>query len=122
MPFNIKVISSILLLFFSCYSYATHNRSGEITYVQIGPLTIEATITTYTKASSASADRDSLLLEWGDGTSTLVGRSNGNGEVIPGEDIQINFYTARHTYPGRCLLYTSPSPRDATLSRMPSSA
>ena len=24
--------------------------------------------------------------------------------------------------PGACLLYTSPSPRDATLSRMPSSA
>ena len=24
--------------------------------------------------------------------------------------------------PSRCLLYTSPSPRDATLSRMPSSA
>ena len=26
------------------------------------------------------------------------------------------------TLSGRCLLYTSPSPRDATLSRMPSSA
>ena len=26
------------------------------------------------------------------------------------------------TEPGFCLLYTSPSPRDATLSRMPSSA
>ena len=25
-------------------------------------------------------------------------------------------------HPGDCLLYTSPSPRDATLSRMPSSA
>ena len=25
-------------------------------------------------------------------------------------------------WPGVCLLYTSPSPRDATLSRMPSSA
>ena len=25
-------------------------------------------------------------------------------------------------WPGACLLYTSPSPRDATLSRMPSSA
>ena len=25
-------------------------------------------------------------------------------------------------HPGICLLYTSPSPRDATLSRMPSSA
>ena len=28
----------------------------------------------------------------------------------------------REQYPGSCLLYTSPSPRDATLSRMPSSA
>ena len=28
--------------------------------------------------------------------------------------------TGRYSYP--CLLYTSPSPRDATLSRMPSSA
>ena len=27
-----------------------------------------------------------------------------------------------HEMPERCLLYTSPSPRDATLSRMPSSA
>ena len=33
-------------------------------------------------------------------------------------------YTSRVTTQrrGRCLLYTSPSPRDATLSRMPSSA
>ena len=29
---------------------------------------------------------------------------------------------AAATLPGFCLLYTSPSPRDATLSRMPSSA
>ena len=28
----------------------------------------------------------------------------------------------RIDHPGVCLLYTSPSPRDATLSRMPSSA
>ena len=27
-----------------------------------------------------------------------------------------------HPHPCYCLLYTSPSPRDATLSRMPSSA
>ena len=32
-------------------------------------------------------------------------------------DIEIIFM-----YPWACLLYTSPSPRDATLSRMPSSA
>lgn len=79
---------------------ATHNRSGEITYEQIGPLTIRATITTYTKASSSSADRDTLLLFWGDDQSTFVPRSNGEGELIPGEDIKVNYYIAEHTYPG----------------------
>ena len=32
-----------------------------------------------------------------------------------------NYFTYPYMYLG-CLLYTSPSPRDATLSRMPSSA
>ena len=32
------------------------------------------------------------------------------------------FLGARHGYPKTCLLYTSPSPRDRTRSRMPSSA
>ena len=31
-------------------------------------------------------------------------------------------YENLHQYVNTCLLYTSPSPRDATLSRMPSSA
>ena len=31
-------------------------------------------------------------------------------------------YRVKKVYPYACLLYTSPSPRDATLSRMPSSA
>jgi len=87
---------------FTCYNaYCTHNRAGEITYVQTGPLTLRATITTYTKASSTAADRDTLLLMWGDGNSSFVPRTNGNGEEIPGEDIKINYYTAEHTYPGR---------------------
>lgn len=98
----IKVIPllTLILLSFSELN-ATHNRSGEITYQQIGPLTIRATITTYTKASSVGVDRDSLTLVWGDGTSESVLRSNGNGELIPGEDIKVNYYTAEHTYPGR---------------------
>ena len=36
-------------------------------------------------------------------------------ETIPGTDIHISLYAV-------CLLYTSPSPRDGLLSRMPSSA
>ena len=94
-------ISILFLLLFSTSLFATHNRSGEITYSQTGPLTIEVTITTYTKASSSGADRDSLELFWGDGTSTIIGRTNGDGEVIPGLDVKVNYYVDTHTYPGR---------------------
>ncbi len=79
---------------------ATHNRAGEIIYRQIGDLTIEATIITYTKTSSADADRDSLTLHWGDGTSQAVQRSNGNGMELD-NDIKLNYYIAQHTYPAR---------------------
>jgi len=98
----IRVITiAILLLTFSQIAFATHNRAGEITYEQVGPLTIRATITTYTKASSTGADRDTLDLFWGDGTSTAIARSNGDGEAIPGFDLKINYYIAEHTFPSR---------------------
>jgi len=81
-------------------TYATHNRAGEITYVQTGPLTIEMTVTTYTKTSSISADRDSIEIFWGDGTSEFVQRTNGNGVPL-GNDVKVNKYIQTHTYPGR---------------------
>ncbi|MEM9548497.1 MAG: gliding motility-associated C-terminal domain-containing protein [Bacteroidota bacterium] len=79
---------------------ATHNRAGEITYVQTGPLTIFMTVTTYTKTSSLSADRDSIEIFWGDGTSEFIQRSNGNGQPLGG-DVKLNLYQKEHTYPGR---------------------
>lgn len=80
--------------------HATHNRAGEITYEQIDNLTIRATITTYTRTSSFAADRDSLEMFWGDGTSSFIKRSNGNGDELP-NDIKVNYYIAEHTYPTR---------------------
>lgn len=81
--------------------FATHNRAGQITVRQTGPLTIEVTIITYTKSDSP-ADRDRLTIFWGDGTSQEIFRSNGNGN---GQDlgnlIRYNTYIAEHTYPGR---------------------
>ena len=44
-----------------------------------------------------------------------------NGTERPGA-VYLAAVLAGHTQKGICLLYTSPSPRDATLSRMPSSA
>ena len=63
---------------------------------------------------------------------TQVHANNGHGKHRHGNHEHNNGYTytdyARVTYVEplykyvTCLLYTSPSPRDATLSRMPSSA
>ncbi len=89
----------IFVFIFSEYSTATHNRAGEITYVQTGPLTIEMTIVTYTKASSIAADRDSLEVFWGDGSFEQVRRDNSRTRFDV-NDIKINYYVASHTYPG----------------------
>jgi gliding motility-associated-like protein len=79
---------------------ATHNRAGEITIRQTGDLTIEVTVTTYTKTSSTQADRDSVKVFWGDGSSEFVFRANGDGEPLP-NNRKLNYYIASHTYPGR---------------------
>ncbi|MFK7772898.1 MAG: gliding motility-associated C-terminal domain-containing protein [Saprospiraceae bacterium] len=84
---------------------ATHNRAGEITYVTDTSnfLSITATITTYTKASSIPADRDSLEICWGWESNDIlvcewVQRSNGSGLLL-GNDIKKNLYIATHTFP-----------------------
>lgn len=104
----------VLSLYTSLDLTATHNRAGEIIYEQIGPLTIRATIKTYTKASSTGADRDSLELFWGDGSSTVLQRSNGNGNgvEITGSDVKVNCYIGEHTYASRAtytLSFTDPN-------------
>ena len=92
-------------LFLSADLLATHNRAGEITYEQVGDLTIIATITTYTRTSSEPADRDSLEICWGDGNCEWLLRVNGppNASGVPqGEplanDTKRNFYIGEHTY------------------------
>jgi gliding motility-associated-like protein len=95
-------IVGLFVLLWPLVAAATHNRAGEIHIQQTGALTIEATIITYTVASSVQADRDSLLLCWGDGACQYVKRSNGNGsgEVLP-NNVKYNLYVATHTYSGR---------------------
>ncbi len=103
----------LFFLFFLASStvHATHNRAGEITYEQIDNLTIRVTITTYTKTSSFQADRDTLEIFWGDGSSSPIGRVNGQGDQLP-NDVKRNFYVTTHTYPGRgtyTMFFTDPN-------------
>ena len=95
-----KIIIIFLLIIVSSGLYATHNRAGEISFVQKGPLTFEATITLYTKTSSVAADRDSVEIFWGDGSSQFLRRSNGWGYPQP-NDVKISYYVGTHTYPAR---------------------
>ena len=66
--------------------------------------------------------------EWGRDFSdkSLIGVNVSSGSRYPGIDIYSSRMPERRLYVDFdncvCLLYTSPSPRDATLSRMPSSA
>ena len=112
------IVFCILSLLLNTNLNATHNRAGEIIIEQIGDcnnLTIKATIVTYTKASSAAADRDSLTICWGDGTCQVIARTNGpkggpngvpQGQFI-GNDTKKNLYVAVHTYPGRATYIIS---------------
>ena len=57
------------------------------------------------------------LATGGDGEVTLWSRNNGK-IVLDGSKVEVKGNVGI----GTCLLYTSPSPRDKTVSRMPSSA
>jgi gliding motility-associated-like protein len=96
------ILLAALALAFSTPLWATHNRAGEIHVQQIGPLTVRATIITWTKTSSINADRDTLTICWGDGSLCQpVLRSNGGGEGVPyPNDVKYNIYIAEHTYSG----------------------
>ncbi len=88
----------VILLLLVCNQdvFATHNRAGEITYVQISDLTYRVTITTFTYTKSR-ADRPQLDAEWGDNTITTIDRIS---ETILPNYYKKNVYVAEHTYPG----------------------
>ena len=95
-----KLLLASFLILASSNLWATHNRAGDIAVEVVGDctssLTVKATITTYTKASSFSVDRDTLELCWGDGTCIMVGRTNGPGSPPQGQllenDTKKNIY------------------------------
>ena len=93
----------LLILVSFCFAslHATHNRAGEITYVQLSDLTFEITVTTYTYTLSF-ADRQQLDVDFGDNSISTAQRINGpnqKGEVLPNY-YKKNIYKITHTYPG----------------------
>jgi gliding motility-associated-like protein len=91
-----KVLLPVMMLFCFANLNATHNRAGEITYVQLSALTYEITVTTFTYTLSY-ADRPELTVEWGDNTSSVAQRSEITS--LPNY-YRKNVYKINHTYPG----------------------
>jgi len=89
----------LLLILLSLIFYnlsATHNRAGEITYVQISDLTYEFTLTTYTYTLSL-ADRPQLDFHWGDNSISTAERIS---KVTLPNFYRRNIYKINHTFPG----------------------
>ncbi len=88
----------VLVLVSFCFAKlsATHNRAGEITYVQLSDLTYEITIQTFTYTLSF-ADRPTLDVEWGDNSTSTAPRIS---KLTLPNYYQRNIYKVIHTYPG----------------------
>jgi gliding motility-associated-like protein len=95
-----KMIKKLLALTFFSFWFlnlsATHNRAGEITYVQISDLTYQIKLTTFTYTLSY-ADRPQLTVEWGDNTSSVADRDS---IIALPNYYRKNVYITTHTFPG----------------------
>jgi len=91
-----RTIILVLLAFNFLFLSATHNRAGEITYVQLSDLTYEFTITTFTYTLSF-ADRQNLDVDWGDNSISTADRIE---KVTLPNYYRRNVYKINHTFPG----------------------
>ena len=89
----------LVIGFLFCFAFiarATHQRAAEITYTWLGGNAYEFTLTCYTYTPSpAGLQRDSLLVQWGDGMEEYIPRV-----VLQnlGEDYTLNVYKQIHNY------------------------
>ena len=112
--FKIALFTSDATLDETTTAYSTTNEVSGTGYDAGGK-----TLTATTSSSGATAFVDFGDVSWASSTITargaLIYKSGGTNPAITVLDFGSNKSSA-------CLLYTSPSPRDGLLSRMPSSA
>ncbi len=93
-----KILHLLLFIALSKFSFATHNRAGELTYTQISALQYEFILTTFTDISNPkNADRETATLNFGDGSSATANRYE---KLTIAPFIQRNRYKFNHSFPG----------------------
>lgn len=115
-----KLLLLVVISFYFTGLHATHNRAGEITYIQLSDLTYEITITTFTYTLSY-ADRPTLEVQWGDNTTSIAPRIPPN--LILPNFYQRNIYKVVHTYPGPSIykIVVQDPNRNAGVKNIPNS-
>ena len=109
---TIKILTNILV---STYNYINHLIAVEDKYVGSRPSNNEVNSTLH------KIRADHVILSNGHIERFLSFQNNDKPGIMLASSFEK--YICRYgALPNNCLLYTSPSPRDATLSRMPSSA
>jgi gliding motility-associated-like protein len=93
-----KILFILFGLFEFLNLFGTHNRAGEITYRYISGLTYEFEIVTYTNSAPYAADRPSLDINWGDGTSSTLNRYL---TIMLPNITKENHYKGVHTFSGQ---------------------
>ena len=92
-----RTLIYLIVLFSSYQVTATHNRAGEITYRQLGALTFEITLVTFTDPTTlAHQQRTELYFAFSDNTQDTFPRIS---ETLVGVNISRNEYVGTHTFP-----------------------
>ena len=90
-----KLLTLCLLLVLSFPVWATHQRAAEITYLWKGGNSYEFTMTCYYTSSEAGVQRDSLLVDWGDGFGDYMPRVDFH---LLEDDCFLSVYKMLHNY------------------------
>ena len=90
-----KLLLICLFLLTAFSAWATHQRAAEITYLWKGGNSYEFTMTCYYTSSEAGVQRDSLLVNWGDGFADMMPR-----QVFQdlGDDYFLSVYKMVHEF------------------------
>ena len=111
----------LFLLIFTLNVNATHNRAGEINYTQIGPLTFEITLVTYTDPTTiAHQQRTELYFYFSDNTQDTFPRVS---ETLIDINISRNEYFGIHTFPspGTYIISMEDPNRNSGIINIPNS-
>ena len=116
-----RTLIYLIVLFSSYQATATHNRAGEITYRQLGALTFEITLVTFTDPTTlAHQQRTELYFAFSDNTQDTFPRIS---ETLVGVNISRNEYVGTHTFPsiGTYIISVEDPNRNAGVINIPNS-